>query len=235
MRLLLALACLLSLASCRAQETAVYFIPTLHGYHKINEAYSYESLRSLLDSLQPGVIAVEIRPEDVGADSAYLAANYPFEMRMPAWWFPEATIEGMDWLGDDLGAGPIPENYWKEVSAIKKHEAALRADSTWNARRANCDSLALERLDLLTRLSLRDLMASDDARLTRAYYRCLAEQLEGSVHTRILDFYDRRNEEILGHIMKIIDRHPGKVIVILTGDDHYALLKDRFRHDSIYP
>lgn len=235
MRLLPALVLLLTLASCRAQETAVYFIPTLHGYHKINEAYSYESLRGLLDTLRPDVIAVEIRPEDVGADSAYLAANYPFEMRMPAWWFPDAMIVGMDWLGDDIAGKPIPENYWKEVSAIKQHEAALRADSTWNARRATCDSLALERLDLLTRLSLRDLLASDDARLTRAYYRCLATQLEGSVHQRILEFYDRRNEAILENIQEILDRHPGKVIAILTGDDHYALLKDRFRHDRIYP
>ncbi|WP_207433556.1 hypothetical protein [Sabulibacter ruber] len=220
--------------SCSAVKTKAYFIPTLHSLHKTNQNYSYDSLRALVARLNPDIIAVEIRPEDMGEDSSYLKQNYPFEMRMMRYWFPNAALKGFDWLGSDIEGKLIPANYWKEISAIKQWEKAKNADSVYSKRSAACSPLSNERTQLLQRLSLQELLSSKDAELTRQFYQCLSEALKGSIHERVLNFYDQRNEKILVNLKQILRENKGKRIVILTGDDHYILLQDKLRHSSLF-
>ncbi|HYK54919.1 MAG TPA: hypothetical protein VEV15_00445, partial [Flavisolibacter sp.] len=68
-------------------QTKVCLIPTLHGLHKTNKLYNYDSLKATVARLHPDVIAVEIRAEDVASDTAYLKKNYPYEMWMMRYWF----------------------------------------------------------------------------------------------------------------------------------------------------
>jgi hypothetical protein len=210
----------------------VYFIPTIHSFHKVNPHYTYDSLEALVKALHPSVIAVEIRREDIAGDSSYLKQNYPYEMWMMKYWFPGVKIQGFDWLGKDIENKSIPGNYWKEISAIKQWERALAADSFFTNKLSTCDSFSHERSALLRSGSLKELLAGKDEQLTNDFYACLQQQLRGSVHERVVKFYDERNRHILQNINDIIRNNPGQTIVILTGDDHYQQLRHKFQAAS---
>ena len=222
------------MSACKSQNPKLYFIPSLHKLHQANSQYTYDSLRQLIARLQPDIIAVEIRQSDIGHDSNYLKNNYPYEMWIMRYWFPEAGIVGFDWLGDDIEGKPLSERYWREVSPIKQWERALNADTVYTPKAVSCRSISARRGELLKSLSLKELMESEDAQLTKDFYTCLAEQLKGSIHERILAFYDERNLRILKNIQGIVSGNKGKKIVVITGDDHYIALKDQLRHDPVY-
>ena len=202
----------------------IRLIPTIHGLHKTNEQYNYDSLKLILKSFQPDIILVEIRDEDKDADSAYLAANYPFEMRMMRTWFPNTELRGFDWLGDDIEGKTIPANYWKTISPIKQWEKALQADTVYAKKLEDCEQYSEQRMKILKNSSLSGILNSNDRRLTLQYYECLHERLKGSVHERILEFYDMRNRKMLENIHKIVVANKNKRIIVLTGDDHFAYL-----------
>jgi hypothetical protein len=227
--LFLALICTVS-----EKPAKVYLVPTLHNLHRVNAQYTYDSLIQLIKRLNPDVIAVEIRPEDVDRDSFYLKQNYPYEMWMMKYWFAGKKTEGFDWLGKDVEGKPIPDNYWKEISAIKKWERMLNADSVYSKRADVCDSFTNKRVELLKTLSLKDLLKSKDAEWTKQFYNCMQEQLNRSLHQKILNFYSLRNKKLLQNIQRITRRYKGKTIVILTGDDHYVYLKDKFHNDPLF-
>ncbi|OFX90128.1 MAG: hypothetical protein A2W99_17560 [Bacteroidetes bacterium GWF2_33_16] len=215
-------------------QTKVYLIPTLHSLHKINNNYSYDSLKSIINRINPDIIAVEIRESDISADTSYLKKNYPYEMWMMPRWFSSTKIEGFDWLGDDIEGNPIPQNYWKEISAIKKCEKALSIDSIYTASISKCDSFANARLEILKTFSLKEILESDDATLCNKYYDCYSELLSGTDYELIPQLNKKRNEKILFNINELVKKYNGKIIVIITGDDHYVYLKDKVKHISIY-
>ena len=223
-----------ALIACRTSKAPVYLVPTIHGMHKTNANYNYDSLQALVKNLKPDLVLVEIRPEDIAADTTYLAMNYPYEMRMMKHWFPNLTVAGFDWLGNDIENKPIPANYWKEISPIKQYEKALAADSLFSAKVAPCDTFTNQRLEILKTSSLRQILNSNDAVLTEGYYACLSEKLAGSIHQRVTAFYDLRNNKMLERIKAIIAANPKKKIVILTGDDHFPFLKERLKPGKLF-
>jgi len=200
----------------------LHIIPTLHGLHATNSNYSYDSLRAIVERIGPDIVAVEVRPADIGRDTAYLGRNYPLEMWKAPDWFPEARVVGIDWLGDDLDDGPIPDDHWTEKAAITRYRRALREDTVAAARLSACDTFMEQRAPLLRTKSLPDLLDSDDAGLTLRYYACLEEQLAGTPHARVPAFYRERNERMYALVQALVAGNPGKRIVVLTGDDHYA-------------
>lgn len=221
-------------ASCNRYFGRVYFIPTIHGLHKANNKFNYDSLKQIVSSLDPDIIAVEIRSEDIKQDSVYLSKNYPYEMRMMKFWFPKAKILGFDWLGNDIEGKLIPANYWSEISSIKKYEKELNADSLFTKLTSECDTFTHQRLEIIKNYSLKDILESNDAVLTKHFYSCLDEKLKGSVHERVLQFYDLRNSKMSENIQRIIAENKNKRIVILSGDDHFVFLKDQFQSDPLY-
>lgn len=230
---LLCVAVSLFLVSCKTADSKIYLLPTLHSIHKINANYDYRHLKETVVEINPDIIAVEIRPEDISQDSLYLKKNYPYEMWMMKEWFPAKKILGFDWLGTDIENQLIPANYWKEISPIKKYEKALAEDSVYSAKKAKCEHFNTERLPILKTNSLAQLLKSKDAQLTSDFYQCFNESLQGSIHKRIPEFYAKRNQEILENIRKIILENKNKKILFLTGDDHYIFLKDKIKHQTI--
>lgn len=227
--------CLLILiTSCNNHIGKVYFIPTIHNLHKVNDSYNYDSLKQIVSALNPDIIAVEIRSEDIQEDSVYLSKNYPYEMRMMKYWFPHSKMAGFDWLGSDIEGQLIPPNYWNEISLIKQYEKELNADSLFAQQTAACDNFNNQRLEILKNYSLKELLKSQDAALTKQFYHCLESKLNGSIHERVLRFYDQRNAELLKNIERIIAENKNKRIVILTGDDHFVFLKDKFQHEPVF-
>lgn len=207
-------------------QTKLSLVPTIHGLHKENHLYSYDSIRAVVTRLRPDVIVVELRSIDISADTNYLKKNYPYEMWMMRYWFPGKIIEGFDWLGSDLEGKPIPERYWQEHSGIKKLERQLAEDSLWSKRFDSCRHYTEERLAILKNKSLEGILKSADAELIRNYYGCMEQQLKGSVYEQLSRFYSERNRQMQTAISALIRKHQGKRMVILTGDDHYPYLLD---------
>lgn len=236
MLLLLFFCCLLGFYNpTPTKQTAdVYLIPVLHGLHKTNPHYNYESLRAVIDSLNPEIIAVELRPEDITQDTMYLKRNYPKEMWMMQYWFPEKEIAGIDWLGPDIEGTPIPEKYWSETAEIKNLERKLAADSLYNHKIQQCYTFQEKRMRLLKNLSLIDLLKSHEAALTLQQYACYEETLHGSPYEGITAFYLKRNQKLLENIETLRHANPTKTIVVLTGADHYAWLLDKLAHKPLY-
>lgn len=205
-------------------QSKLCLLPTLHGLHKSNSQYSYDSLRAVITRMHPEVIAVEMRAEDLASDTAYLKKNYPYEMWMARYWFPSATLEGFDWLGTGLEGKSIPDRYWKDRSAIKALERLLDADSSYSSGVNRCQTYTDERMAILKSSALRDILLSHDAALIKAYYDCLDRELQGSRYAALTGFYAERNRKMQERLSALIKKHPGKTIVVLTGDDHYPYL-----------
>ena len=222
---LLFVAALFLVATAFAQGK-VYIVPVLHGMHQANPEYTYDSVRAIVGRLNPDVIAVEIRAEDLTADTAYLKQNYPLEMWMMRYWFPSATLAGFDWLGTELGGRPIPERYWKDHSRIKALQALLKTDTAYSRKLQACQLYTDQRLDILERRSLRGILQSNDAILVKEYYNCLDQHLKGSEYEELTRFYDARNAQIQRNVAALVQAHKGKTIVVLTGDDHYPYLRE---------
>lgn len=214
-------------------QTRVYLIPTLHGMHRTNEQYNYDSLKAIVARLKPDVIAVEIRHEDMSGDSVYLKKNYPDEMWMMRYWFPDIKIEGFDWLGTELQGRSIPDNYWRDSSAVKRMERLLEIDTTMKNKVANCQLYVQERMKLLTSGSLKEILNSALAIVTRTYFDCLGGQLQGTDYAVLSRFYNRRNTVMRQRLDCIVKAHPDKTIVVLTGDDHYPYLLEHFRKTGV--
>jgi len=206
-------------------QTTIYLIPALHGLHKTNVRYNYDSVRSTIQRINPDVIAVEIRNEDITADTAYLKQNYPFEMWMMRHWFPTTTIEGFDWLGTELEGKPIPNRYWQDHSRIKALQTLLNLDTAYSRKLAGCKLYTDQRLAIMNNSTLKGLLLSNDAILIKEYYDCLTQQLRGSEYEELTTFYDTRNQQMMQRLQAILTLHPGKRIVVLTGDDHVPYLR----------
>lgn len=234
MRLITALAILIcSLHFSAAAQTKVYLVPVLHSMHKTNFNYNYDSVKAIVARTGADVIAVEIRPEDVGRDSNYLKRNYPLEMWMAPHWFAQKEIEGFDWLGSDIEGRPIPEGYWQTGSEPKRLQAQLGSDSVYSARLKSCQLYTAERLKVLTALSLREILASNDAILTKEYYNCLEQHLRGSDYEALTQFYTLRNQKMMQNLDKLLQKHGGKTLAVLTGADHYPYLLDHLKKRNI--
>lgn len=230
---ILIFAALVLLATAAGAQTKVYLVPVLHSLHKTNYFYPYDSVQAVVARTGADVVAVEIRPEDVTGDSNYLKANYPFEMWMMPHWFAQKTIEGFDWLGADVEGKTIPAGYWQQGSAIKKLQSALNKDSVYTARLKSCQLYADERMKLLSSQSLKAILNSNDAILTKEYYNCLEQHLRGSDYADLTQFYSLRNQKMMAHLDNIFRKHNGKTIVVVTGADHYPYLLDHLKKNRV--
>jgi hypothetical protein len=217
-----------------AAQTKLYLIPSLHGLHGVNKNYSYDSLKQNIAKLNPDIIAVEIRSEDIDADTIYLKRSYPFEMWMMRYWFPKTKIFGFDWLGDDIEGSPIPKNFWKEKSLIKKLERQLAQDSTLAKLCAVCDSIGMKRYEILKDKSLKEIIESNDSQLCNQFYNCYSDLLKDSNYEFIPYFNNERNFRILLNIKAIITKLEGKTIVVITGDDHYVYLNGKIFSEQLF-
>jgi hypothetical protein len=233
MRKLLMTAFTFLLMATAFSQTKVYLVPTLHGLHKTNPQYNYDTIKAVVARLNPDVIAVEIRPEDIKEDSSYLKGNYPFEMWMMPHWFATTTIEGFDWLGTELENKLIPARYWQDHSRTKYLQRRLTLDSIYTARLNSCRLYANERMAILNNQSLKGILASNDALLIKEYYNCLELQMRGSDYEELTTFYTTRNQKMMARMDALFQKHGGKTIVVLTGDDHYPYLLEHLKKSNV--
>ena len=54
------------------KPTIILAIASLHQFHTNHPSFDYDRLFQVIDKFQPDHVGVEIRPEDIGADEAYV-------------------------------------------------------------------------------------------------------------------------------------------------------------------
>lgn len=203
----------------------IFIVPALHHIHRVNQNYSYDSIRTVVKNLYPDVILVEIRAEDIGRDTSYLKRNYPLEMWGMKLWFPNRIILGFDWLGKEIEGKSLPENYWKEQAEIKKWEKILEKDSSMTGKLLECETYIAERIPTLKEGNYSELINGNDEKLTLQYYQCLERKLFGSPHARVSEFYKLRNINMANNIIKAVAAKGKGRYVVVTGADHVPFIK----------
>lgn len=198
----------------------VAIISTIHGAHKINPNYSYDSLFNFVEKYNPDIIGVEIRKEDIDSSFSYLQNNYPFEMYESIKKYPTKKVVGFDWLGLELEGKAITENYWKEISAIKKFQRKLNQDSIISQKLSILEIIKGKKEKLVLNASLFELNDGRYDLINFIYYEQLRYILQGSEYIYLSDFYQQRDKHIAENIIEIIKNNKGKKMIFLLGADH---------------
>ncbi|MDX1651602.1 MAG: hypothetical protein R3277_03860 [Brumimicrobium sp.] len=213
--------------SAQTRKSEVMIISTIHGAHKVNPNYSYDSLFAFIEKYDPEIIGVELRKEDIDSSVSYLQRNYPYEMYTCITRYSSRKVFGFDWLGDDLAGKAIPENYWKEKSLIKELQQKLSGDSILQQKLSVTNIIQEEKKKLALNASLEELNDGVYDLINRIYYEQLYVLLKQTEFQPLSDFYKKRDEMIAENIVEIIKNNNGKKMIFLVGADHrdYVLQK----------
>jgi len=212
-------------------KTEVLLCSTIHSAHTQNPHYSYENLFSYAEKYNPDVIGVEIRENDIDSSTNYLKKFYPYEMYESIRRFKNKKIVGFDWLGDELNGKAIPENYWTELSSIKKLQRKLNTDSLITKKLEPLQFISKKKNDLALTASLQEMNDGRYDALNEVYYEQMDYFLKNTAYYELVEFYKRRDVEIAHNIMTLVKANPGKKILFLMGADHRSYsLKQLKKH-----
>ncbi|HEV7349900.1 hypothetical protein [Telluribacter sp.] len=216
----------LPVALAQTTNTQVLLLPTLHGAHKLNKNYTYEDIRTIIEKFNPDIIGVEIRPEDMQRDSTYLKGLYPHEMRAVREQFPNKTLVGVDYYGEEFRGKPIPPEAFNqgtnELRKFKNYERAINLDPMvlQKKREMGIDSLAKEQMKMVISSTANELMAGPLDTLMKEYYQKLDTLYSGTRYDWYLRFNTRRDIQITNNIVETIRKNPNKRILFLLGSAH---------------
>jgi hypothetical protein len=90
----------------------------------------------------------------------------------------------------------------------------------------------MKRLGILKDKSLKEIIESNDSQLCNQYHNCYSALLKGSKYEFIPYFNNERNRRIMLNIEAIVAKEEGKIIVVITGDDHYVYLSDKIKSNQ---
>ncbi len=221
-------------AHAEAEPLRLMVVATMHGAHADNPRYSYDDLYALVDRFEPDLVAVEIRAEDMARGDAYLSRNYPLEMRQLAARHA-GHAAGIDWLGEELEGRPVPPDYWREQSEIKRLERQLAQET--ELKSPAMDAAGARQLAILESATAATLNDGGYDRASADYYAAFARMVDGTAYQRLSDFYAERDRRIADNAGRLVaemlsrDRQPGRAVFVV-GADHRgplaAALKRRF-------
>ena len=175
----------------------------------------------MIKNFQPDFVGVEIRPEDIGADEAYLPRNYPYEMIELSKRYGDGRCFGFDWLGEDIAEQPIPDNYWKEISKIKILERELGEDPEFQDTPIS-DDLINKQMEIIKTATPASLIDGRYGVVTKQYYQYIGDLLYGTKYEAISQFNRKRDKEIGRHMVNFIREHAGSRIALVMGANHHV-------------
>jgi hypothetical protein len=217
--MLLAVMISFSVKTYATEKTEVVFISALHGAHKNHPSYDYDTLYKLVDAYNPDFVGVEIRPEDINAETSYLQSNYPHEMIELNQQYKHKVF-GFDWLGDTIEGVEIPGDYWKNLQ-VKKLMNAMGNDDAFLAREPKeLDELKTMQAKIVEQATPYSLNNGDYGKLCRQIDKLEEVWFSGTPYTEIISFNQKRDEKIASNIVTFIKQHRGSRIVLVMGADH---------------
>lgn len=214
-----------------AQKTQVLLLPTIHNAHETNSRYTYQHLLKIVENFKPDIIAIEIRPEDMGQkDSVYLKTFYRPDMIMMMTKFPAIPKVGIDFLGIDQVGKTLSLNYRRDTTTANAKAGAIsRAisrDPEFAAiyKTAGWQELENKRLALIASASAQELIDgpfdsySNKMAALLDSLRALKPQYAGFQASSTY-----RDQRLADNVKDVILRNPGKRIVALSGVNHHGL------------
>lgn len=220
----------------RLRPATVMVVASLHSLHLSDRNYGYDRLYRVIRDFRPDWVGVEIRPEDMTADTAYLGGWYPREMRELKDDYP-GRVFGFDWFGDDLNGRPIPAD-WRTASAVKTMERDMDSapelqTPAKQAIKARLDAIQAKQQALLANATPRGLNDGRYDALCVDYYDTLRQYTAGTRFEALSRFYTARDAHLAAGVVAFVKAHPGQRIAIVTGADHHGpvvrYLKDQMK------
>ncbi len=209
----------LGISGCVTEKTEVMVCSTLHGAHRKNMDYTYDTLFRFIEKYNPDIIGLEIRPEDIEREQSYLENFYPYEFHQCIEQFPGKVFYGFDWLGDEGEGQPLSDSYFENMELMHLRKE-LAEDSVMQIRMTSLDTLAAKKNQIAMNATLAELNSGEYDSLNTLYYREMAAFFKGTKYQGITNFYQQRDENIAVNIEKIIRKNPGKRMLFLMGADH---------------
>jgi tetratricopeptide (TPR) repeat protein len=189
-------------------ETQVLVVATVHSQHRRNPNYSHQDVVHILDTFEPDVVCVEIRPQD------FRRSPYLQEMMLATVW---GIAHGLEVCGFDWFDGTTRERRRALEQTPEYVEKALRLDSltainpiTSTFDEAYGDYWSGE-------MSYAFYNGVEYNRYHEEAYR-LSLAVYGDDPVNLM--YETRNRHMMQLAWEVIRRHPGKKIAMLTGAEH---------------
>lgn len=214
-----------------AQRTQVLLLPTIHDAHQTNSRYSYEHMLKIIENFKPDIIAIEIRPEDMGQrDSVYMKTFYRPDMILVRDKFPSVPKIGIDFLGIDMVGKTLPLNYRRDTTTANGKAGlinrALNRDPAFAAAYKGSGMAELEnkRLALIASASAQELIDGP----FDSYSNAMAAKLDSlrALNPKYAQFQTSssyRDQRLSDNVKEVILKNPGKRIVALSGVNHHGL------------
>jgi len=214
-----------------AQKTQVLLLPTIHNAHETNSRYTYQHLLKIIENFKPDIIAIEIRPEDMGQhDTVYLKAFYRPDMIMVKDKFPAIPKVGIDFLGIDMVGKTLALNYRRDTTTANAKAGAIsRAisrDSIFAKANKTAGLVELEakRLVLIASANAQELIDGP----FDSYSNAMAAKLDSlrGLNPKYAQFQmstTYRDQRLADNVKNVILKNPGKRIVVLSGVNHHGL------------
>ncbi|HKK09633.1 MAG TPA: hypothetical protein VJ939_02300, partial [Bacteroidales bacterium] len=178
------------LSGCNPVKTEVMVCSTLHGAHRKNLNYTYDTLFRFIEKYNPDIIGLEIRPEDVGCEQSYLENFYPHEFHQCIEQFPEKDFYGFDWLGEAGEGQPLSDSYFENLELMRLRKE-LSDDSIMQTKSAVLDTLAKQKNQIALSASLSELNRGAYDSLNTIYYQEMATLFKGTKYQVITKFYQQ--------------------------------------------
>lgn len=219
----LATALAIPAATGRAEDAApaeVVVLATLHQLHGEIEGYSFDDLSTLIERLEPDVLAVELTPADLAS-----RRDQAIKQEYPRVVFP--LLDRHAW--ETVPLEPPPPLYDELVGLFRGASADLRDN---DPSRAETFDLYLGKLYevLLERwTSAAAVNSGETDALFEAKHR-FQSALLGRDEARAWEAW---NAHFLARILDAAERHRGRRIVVLVGAEHGYWLRARLREKPV--
>ncbi|MES3017035.1 MAG: hypothetical protein V4721_04620 [Bacteroidota bacterium] len=217
------------------KKTQLLVLPTIHGGHAKNVKYSFNHVTKIIENFKPDIIAVEIRPEDMDQDTAYLRKFYQPEMIAARLGFPGVQKAGIDFMGSEMDGKHLPANFSRdtvgEMGRFRITNQRLMKDTAMVKARIAKGMVVLKAKqgEMMGKLSANELLDGTYDKVTDEYSRAQTEVLSNTSYQYYDTFAIKRDQRIADNIKELALKNPGKRIIVLSGANHHNRIVNTMR------
>lgn len=205
--------------SCRclntSDKTTVLIVGTIHYQHYKNAGYSFHNLFQIIETFNPDVICVEIRPEDfrktIYLDEMTSASIYGIKRKLKVypidWWDGDANHNTRTLRDEYMKTEEYKEKLKVENEKVKSNQII----QTFEKKYGDWDS------DILDKQNYEFYNGKEYNNYIEERYK-VSMEVYGD-HPMNLG-YETRNTRMMELINKAVDENQGKRILVLTGAEH---------------
>jgi hypothetical protein len=212
--------------SCKTEKTEVILCGTLHAFHKNNPEYTYEDIFEYIEALDPDIIGVEIRPEDLQLPDSLLRQFYPYEMIEVLIRFDDIPIYGIDWWDQHAKGNPVSNGLIDSLRQVCLEKQLNRDSSMLQKRPPILDTLRNLKIQMAVGASMQSILYGRFDSINAAYYREFEAYVKNSEYHELYTIYMQRHHKIGQNMLNLIENHQGKRLFFLVGAEHQVFARN---------